>query len=318
MNSATTVDAGAGPAEGAIIQTTASGSLANWPAVFAGATIAIAISLLLTMFGNSIGLSMAGPFSSDGLSLQTIGIAAIVWFALTHIYAVGMGAYLAGRMRPRVQVIDRGEVQFRDGMNGLVVWALAAIATGVMITQLFASVVAGSAQLIAGGTSATGALVTNPRVSALLEDLVDDVVIGNGSGIALAQPTSGATGRSTNAPTDNPQRSSAGNSSSLSAEDRRVIVRSVGRRLSDGTLSSTDVDQLTRIIAARTGVEPSVMKQRLETAAKTTATAIEEATTAARQYAALTGFWTTFILLLSGLAAWWCGAVGGVHRDVVD
>jgi hypothetical protein len=29
------------------------------------------------------------------------------------------------------------------------------------------------------------------------------------------------------------------------------------------------------------------------------------------------GFWAVFGLMISGLAAWWCGAVGGLHRDTL-
>src|SRR5262249_21936366 len=44
----------------------------------------------------------------------------------------GFGAYLAARIRARVGGAPLEEVEFRDGMHGLIVWALATLLTGLI------------------------------------------------------------------------------------------------------------------------------------------------------------------------------------------
>jgi hypothetical protein len=319
MSTTTSVDQDTRFDEGTVIRTMASGSLVSWSAILAGAVLAIAISVLLTTFGNAIGLSMTGPFAEDGVSMQTIGYTALLWFALVHIYAVGMGAYMSGRMRPRVEVTDRGEIQFRDGVNGLLVWAIAVIATVMMFAQVLGTAVSGTASMLASSGATATSMMPYVRFDQQFNGLLDNVTIaGNAeasdatdAGAADANRTSAAGQSTTN------QTATGTNAANLSRADRQAIVRALQVRLMDGSVTETEIDELTRIIAQRTNIDAAALRERLQGAATATVEAVKETTEAARQYTALAGFWTTFILLLSGLAAWWCGAVGGVHRDAV-
>jgi hypothetical protein len=51
------------------------GSYLDWPAVFAGAVVASAISLVLVTFGSAIGLSLTSPFDNTGMSAVGLAIA---------------------------------------------------------------------------------------------------------------------------------------------------------------------------------------------------------------------------------------------------
>jgi hypothetical protein len=104
-------------------------SYIDWSGVFVGAIVASAISWLLLTFGSAIGLLAVSPYSFDSGSAATVTMAAAVWFALTQIYAIGMGAYIAARLRPRVGDGMEDEVRFRDGITGVTVWALAITAS---------------------------------------------------------------------------------------------------------------------------------------------------------------------------------------------
>ena len=68
----------------------------SWAAIFAGATGAAALSLILIVLGFGLGFSAVSPWSGDGATAKQLGISSIVWLALTQIIASGLGGYIAG------------------------------------------------------------------------------------------------------------------------------------------------------------------------------------------------------------------------------
>ena len=71
----------------------------SWTAVFAGATVAAAMSLILFLLGIGLGLGAISPWSSDGISGEALGISTILWITFTSLVASAFGGYLAGRLR---------------------------------------------------------------------------------------------------------------------------------------------------------------------------------------------------------------------------
>jgi hypothetical protein len=65
----------------------------SWPAVFAGAFVAAALSLILLALGTGIGLSAVSPWASARASGSEIGKGAIGWFILTQLIASSMGGH---------------------------------------------------------------------------------------------------------------------------------------------------------------------------------------------------------------------------------
>jgi hypothetical protein len=102
---------------------------ADWPAIFAGSLIASAVSIVLALFGAALGMGMLWPWVARNADFTLAGIVAVLWLAFTYIWSFGMGGYFAGRMRPVSGDATADEVAFRDGANGLVVWAV-----GVLLT----------------------------------------------------------------------------------------------------------------------------------------------------------------------------------------
>lgn len=93
-------------AEPAIVTSTTVGtsdhSYIDWPAIFAGAVVASAISFVLLTFGSAIGLSLTSAYEGSGIGLAGFGIAAGLWLVWAQISSVFGGAYLAGRMRTQL------------------------------------------------------------------------------------------------------------------------------------------------------------------------------------------------------------------------
>jgi hypothetical protein len=53
-------------------------SAVSWAAIFAGAAGAAALSLLLMILGTGLGFSVVSPWSMEGISATSFGVAAIV------------------------------------------------------------------------------------------------------------------------------------------------------------------------------------------------------------------------------------------------
>lgn len=106
----------------------------DWGAIFAGATVAAAIALALATFGSAVGLSMASPYPSSGVSGKALAIAAAIWAVWIGASASISGGYLAGRLRHRSFDSTAHESEVRNGSHGLVVWAVAALIVGILGT----------------------------------------------------------------------------------------------------------------------------------------------------------------------------------------
>ena len=133
------------------------GSYVDWPAIFAGSVVAVAIGLLLATFGAALGLSaitLDGTDDSSTLELILTGL----WLVLTLVAAYLAGGYIAGRMRRRVEAADKDEVTARDGINGLVVWGLGTIVTAMLVANVVSFTATTAGNVAAGAGQAVGAV----------------------------------------------------------------------------------------------------------------------------------------------------------------
>src|ERR1700677_2773597 len=118
----------------------------SWPAVFAGAFAAAALSLILLALGTGLGFSAVSPWANSGASAPAMGGAAIVWLILMQIIAWGMGGYLAGRLRTKWTAIHTDEVYFRDTAHGFLVWGVGTVLTAAFLASAAAAVDDGGAE----------------------------------------------------------------------------------------------------------------------------------------------------------------------------
>lgn len=80
-----------------------------------------------------------------------------LYLLFVALAAFGFGGYIAGRMRPRLS-LDGRQMEFSDGMHGLITWALAIVFTALLALGLAATAApaaapsgnAGASQSIAG------------------------------------------------------------------------------------------------------------------------------------------------------------------------
>lgn len=301
----------------------------DWSAVAAGAFISAASLLLLLHFGVALGLSVASPFDAD-YSATTVGISAAVYFALATVYSVSMGAYFTGRMRQRADDSLADEVSFRDGANGLVVWAV-----GLIMSAAIAAIGLAGAAGAAG--SAIGSAASAATQEARVERMVDVILRPDyGADAQAAQTESRSSGApaagdpsvaggetagspaptrqpppATSAQAPNPSASADENEAAFTDRDRAEFGRVIAAALRDGELDEADRSYLTRRIADETGLTQREVEGRIRETLAAARSAAEEAA----GIAAFAAFWSVFVILLSGIAAWIAGSIGGSHRD---
>jgi hypothetical protein len=121
----------------------------SWSAVWAGAAVAVAASLLLTLAAAGIGWDTGFPDLASRSSLTgfspAIGAAAIV----IQVLSAMLGGYVAGRTRTIWTGLHDDESHFRDTAHGLIAWAVATLGgvllAGAVLAPYAAGLAAGAA-----------------------------------------------------------------------------------------------------------------------------------------------------------------------------
>ncbi|GAM96695.1 Mll5186 protein [alpha proteobacterium U9-1i] len=156
-------------------------SYVDWAAIIAGAVLATAISFVLFTFSAALGLGMSSPYEGEGVSVAAFAIAAGLWIVWVQVLSFAAGGYLTGRMRRRAYDSTEHEVDVRDGIHGLLVWA-----TGALLGAALAASAAGGAAAASSDTS------VNSMAAAIAESSVEavageDATVGDAVGEELTQ-----------------------------------------------------------------------------------------------------------------------------------
>jgi hypothetical protein len=275
------------------------GSYVEWGAVIAGALAASAISFVLLTAGASIGLSLISPYAGESFS-KTAASVAVFWSIAVPILSFLVGGYIAGRMRSAWESATSDEVQFRDGMHGLLVWALSIVAGGLLAFLAAGAVANSSAQVAAGAMSNRDAVVA-PTIDTLF-------------GATVAQ-TAAAPAAAPAAPAATPAPSAVPGTGERAvvpdSDARAVISRTLIAAAGAGKLTPAQKQTLAQIVSERTGISQADAEKRVDQAYTDAVAALDKA----RQAAVLTGLVTATALLVGLLAAWYAAQNGGRHRD---
>src|ERR1051326_67295 len=105
----------------------------HWGAVIAGAIAAAALSFVLLTFGTGLGLAVSSVSPTWRDASFALWFLSGLYFVFVALVSFGFGGYVAGRMRSRItSVAAADEAEFRDGMHGLLAWALAIVIGAVL------------------------------------------------------------------------------------------------------------------------------------------------------------------------------------------
>lgn len=297
-------------------ETTASG--VSWGSIFAGAAAAASLSLILLILGIGLGFPALSPWTHQGISATTIGIASILWLSFSQIAASGLGGYLSGRLRIRWTTVHRDEVYFRDTAHGLLAWAIASLATAALLGTVIGNVLAvgtfanTDSVSTANGIAAVRAVTSGKPSHMPPIELDAGIYNGNGElGYWLDSLF-----RSSQAPDDATQR----NYRSVRHEVAGIVVN--GLRLNG--LPVEDQQYLGQIVALQTGLPLADAEKRvvnvfgkLQAAIEAAEQHVKQTADSARKLAAYTALWMVVALLLGAFVASLAATLGGRQRDSV-
>ena len=284
----------------------ASASAVAWSAVFAGAIVAAALSLVLLLMGSGLGLTMVSPWSSSGVSATTFAVSTAIWLIVVQWLSSALGGYLTGRLRTRWAGIRTDEAFFRDTAHGLLMWALA--------TVLLAGVLSSAATaIVAGGAGAAASLASGKAQGAA------DSATG-GAAHAAGLPAEYFVDLMFRAPAASSSASDAiaaiQNGTGARAEASQILIVSAA----SGAVSAADRSYLAQLVSARTGRSAADAQQRVDDVLRQ----IDQAKAKAKETedkARKAGITTTLLMVLSlfvgAFVASAAAALGGRRRDEV-
>ncbi|QCO54708.1 hypothetical protein EOK75_02210 [Pseudorhodobacter turbinis] len=253
----------------------------DWSAIFAGAFLATALTIVLLSFGAAFGLSMASPMPGEGVSLRWITIASGIWLIWTAVSSFAAGGYLTGRLRRRLPYTNEDEVEARDGAHGVVVWAVGAVMGGFLA--------------ISGVTGTLSA-------------------IGNTAGATL-EAADGQLAAATDYTSSTLLRGEASQGSDAAkAEVAAILLNGI----TAGKFAEGDRQYMTNVVAAETQLDAAAAEARVNTAIDEGLVARAQTIEAIDQ-TRLAGMIAAFVLaatmLVSGAAAYFAAVTGGSHRN---
>ena len=276
-------------------------SAVSWGAIFAGAVVAVAISVALLTGGTGLGFLSVSPWRNAGASGAALAAGSIVWLFVTQIIAYGIAGYVAGRLRTKWTDAAGDEIHFRDTAHGLAVWAVSALVGVVLLGSTIASVASGTAKagatLVGAGAGAAAGLVGHTAPAGADHDSLDyftDTLLRPNDPAAVGSP----------------------------ADVRQEVSRILARSLANGKLDDADQTYLVKLIAQRAGIDEAAAQQRLsEVEAQATRIARDaeqkarEAADAARKAVAVFSLWAFASMLVGAFVASFCATIGGRARD---
>ena len=115
-------------------------TLISWPAVIAGAIVAVAVGAMLNLLGVALGASAFNPYDFDGGDVGEFTAAAGMWMAFANAIALFVGGAVATRAAKYAD-------HHKGALHGLAVWALAFL---LAITIASAAGAGGAAALVGG------------------------------------------------------------------------------------------------------------------------------------------------------------------------
>ncbi len=247
----------------------------QWSAVIAGAVTAAAISSVLLAFAGAAGLSLVSSAPSWRDTSFTLGLLAGLVLVLIALLAFGLGGYVTGRLRARSLVVTVDELQFRDGIHGLLAWGLAIL----FATFLAALAIHAAAPVAAPAASSASASPTGDNLLAYEVD-------------RLFRTTR------TNPVADMDYDR---------AQASRILLKASGHT----GVSDDDRLYLTDLVSARTGAPEQDAEARVNQAIAGASDALSKA----RKMAVLEAFMSAAALLIGAAAAWFGAHAGGDDRE---
>ncbi|QTF07663.1 CAP-Gly protein [Brenneria izadpanahii] len=119
----------------------------SWGSIIGGVVTVLAVSLLLSTLGTSLGFSVVDPLSDE--PVNGVGTTVLIWSAISIIISLAVGAFIAGRLAAM------------DGLiHGFLVWATALIVAAVLGSALLGGAMKATGNALGSVASLTGNVIS--------------------------------------------------------------------------------------------------------------------------------------------------------------
>jgi hypothetical protein len=268
-------------------------SATSWPAIFAGALVAIAVSVVLFALGSGLGFAAVSPWQSQGVSATTFAVTTAIWFIVVQWLSSAVGGYIAGRLRIRWLGTHPHEVFFRDTAHGFITWALATVLVAALVVASVTATIGGgvhAASAVAAGAAQADTGAGTPTYAYAMDRLF------------------------------RPSDPAAASASAPAGTDPRTEVAHVVAQalMTDGNVPEADRTYLAGVVAARTGVSADEAQRRVNdfiTTANQAQDQVKAAADSARKVAAKTALFAALALAIGAFIACLTAVIGGRLRD---
>jgi len=249
-------------------------SLVQWPAIIAGAICAAGVSFTLHAFATGVGLSVLSTAPTWRDSSSVYWLLSGLYVLFVALAAFGLGGYVAGRLRAPLS-LGGPELEFWDGMHGVITWALAIILAAVLALGVAAT--AAPALAPPGGqTGAAQSVAGENIIASELDELF----------------------RTDRAVPDITYRR---------AEAARILLKSS----SHNGVPNTDRNYLTSLTAAITGMPIEEARAHVDHEIAAAGQELHRA----RMAVVLQAFFVGVALFVGAAAAWFAAVEGGRERE---
>ncbi|MGY8633888.1 hypothetical protein RAD15_15545 [Bradyrhizobium sp. 14AA] len=127
----------------------------QWSSVLAGAFAAGAMSFILVSFGVAIGLGVSSASPTWRDASVALALLSGLYLIIQAIISFGFGGYIAGRITqpaPALATIE-DDAERRDGLHGLMSWALAVLIGAALLAIIGAAAIDRSPMRSSAGTA---------------------------------------------------------------------------------------------------------------------------------------------------------------------
>jgi hypothetical protein len=250
----------------------------SWSAVIGGALAAAALAFILHSFAAAIGLAASSGAPTWRDASMALVLLSGLYLVLTALASYGFGAYLAARIRPSLSLTAaEADADYRDGLHGLLTWALATVLTGLML------IIAAQALPRLAAPSAGNA---GPAASVAGENIIAFDLDRLFRGGERRQQVDFARNR---------------------AEAARILLTVSSH---DG-MRADDRAELVRLVSSTTGLAAADAERRVTEVSAQAKVNIDRA----RRSGVILAFMAGAAALLGGVIAWFASIAGGAHRD---
>ncbi|HVG16800.1 MAG TPA: hypothetical protein VM935_17650 [Chitinophagaceae bacterium] len=120
----------------------------SWPAIFAGALIAIGIQLLLALLGIGIGAGSVDPQEEQN-PMAGIGTGALIWWIISFLLSLFSGGWVAGRLTGTRN-------KFNDSVHGVLTWVVFVLLNLWLLTSAAGSLIRSASGVLGSTVSMLG------------------------------------------------------------------------------------------------------------------------------------------------------------------